>query len=498
MTRSAAGLSLRGRLLFLLKDSIVYGFATALSRAVSLITFPLLSRHFSISEYGIIDYFAVIANFFAILFIFGQDSAVARYYYEHHGQDERRQIISQSLLFQLLLLIFFIPLIFINSESFIISLNLDPSTVELFQIVAIQIPFLLVFNFSQNILKISFARNKFLILTVGAVITQAALIVIAIFYLNAEIKAILIVGLITYMLFALVGLIFIRQWLALPKNLSQLKSMMPFAVPYGFLCLLLALMPTIERGLTNSLLGSVELGLYAAGAKVALLLGIFISAFQIAWEPFALSIYKEPNAPNTYSYVLKIYVFCGCIVTLLLSALAEPLIIILASNRYEGASIVVFPLAMGLAITSTAWITKVGLDISMQSHLNLYANIIAVLFSLLSIWILAPKLGLLGVAIGVMLGQSSHAFFVYWFAQKTYKIDWPIGRVSILIGVTIFFGFVSNSVHSQDFLYLSWVILITGLCILFITGWRVVLTPSDRRAVVSYVLAKILGPSRSR
>ena len=498
MTRSAAKLSLKGRLIFLLKDSILYGFATALSRAVSLITFPLLSRHFSVSEYGIIDYLAVIANMFAILFIFGQDSAVARYFYEHQDRDKRRQIISQSLSFQLLLLIIFAPLIWMFAGEISAFIKLGSHATELFQIIALQIPFLLIFNFSQNILKISFARNSFLFITLGAVITQATLIVLSILYLDASIKIILTAALITYALFAVVGLVFIREWLVMPNDFSLLKRMMPYAIPYGFLCLLLALMPTIERGLTNSLLGADDLGLYAAGAKAALLMGIIISAFQVAWEPFALSIHKESNATETYAYVLKIYVFCVCVVTLLLSTFAEPLIILLASTRYQEAAIVVFPLAMGLAITSTAWITKVGLDISMQSHFNLFANIAAIILSLFSIWILAPILGLLGVAIGVMLGQSSHAAFVYWFAQQAYRIHWPIGLVCILIGTTIFFGLATTIVRNQGFNILPWVILIIGLSTLAAAGWRVVLSLPEREALLRDTLGKIMALSQSR
>lgn len=92
--RSPRGLSQRGRLSFLLKDSALYGGAAAISKSFSIITFPLLARHFSIADYGIIDFFGVLASFIGILVIFGQDSAVARFFFEYEDKDKRQQLIS--------------------------------------------------------------------------------------------------------------------------------------------------------------------------------------------------------------------------------------------------------------------------------------------------------------------------------------------------------------------------------------------------------------------
>jgi O-antigen/teichoic acid export membrane protein len=100
-TNPAGSLSLKGRLHFLLRDATLYGGAAAISKAFALITFPLLARHFSVEEYGVLDYFLVLGSLLAIFFIFGQDSAVARYFYEYEETETRQQLISQSLVFQL-------------------------------------------------------------------------------------------------------------------------------------------------------------------------------------------------------------------------------------------------------------------------------------------------------------------------------------------------------------------------------------------------------------
>ena len=68
-------LNIGQRLRFVARDSALYGGAAALNKAFALITFPLLARHFSVADYGLIDFFSVLAGLLATFFIFGQGSA---------------------------------------------------------------------------------------------------------------------------------------------------------------------------------------------------------------------------------------------------------------------------------------------------------------------------------------------------------------------------------------------------------------------------------------
>ena len=43
------------RLKFLLSDTVVYGLGGALNKVLALFTFPLLTRYFSVEQFGVID-----------------------------------------------------------------------------------------------------------------------------------------------------------------------------------------------------------------------------------------------------------------------------------------------------------------------------------------------------------------------------------------------------------------------------------------------------------
>lgn len=477
-------LSMKGRLGFLLKDSVLYGGAAAIGKAFALITFPLLARHFSVADYGVLDYYLVLASLLVIFFIFGQDSAVARFFYEHEETTARCQLITQSLVFQVAGLAVLMPLLWLSADRLSTALIATPNSVLLFKIVLLQLPFLLLINFSQNLLKWTFARKRFLTMSLGFAVVQAAQLVIAVSVFDVGIPGVLIVSLITNTVFGALGLFFVWQWIARPVGFQYLREMLPFAIPFGMICVVAAFSPTLERTLIATLLGPEQLGLYAAATKIAMLIGLLTSAFQTAWGPFSLSLYKQDNAGQTYNWVLKLFVLGMCGAALVLTLFAQPLIHILATDRYNGAAIVVFPLAMALVIQATSWITEIGISISKRSYLSLYGYAVAVVATFGSILLLVPYLDFLGVGLGVLIGNASRAFVSSWLAQQAHPLPWNYAPVVGTLGLTLLLGSAATELgkyYGQRALSIS---LMLSLLVLLFAGWRILFSRADRIRIV--------------
>jgi O-antigen/teichoic acid export membrane protein len=278
-------------------------------------------------------------------------------------------------------------------------------------------------------------------------------------------------------------LFFVRGWLTVPRGFLQLREILPFAVPYGLICVAAAFVPTMERSLTNQLLGSTDLGLYAVGTKIAMLIGLVVSAFQTAWGPFSLSLYKHADAAQTYNWVLKLFAFGMCVLVFVLSLIAQPLIHLLASDRYAGAAAVVFPLAMSLAIQATSWITEIGIGISKRSHLNLYAYAIYVASTFGGIVLLAPVFGLPGVAFGVLVGYLARALVSSWLAQRVYPLPWHYGSVFAVFLFTLFIGLCAMWGEQRWGHAANGMILSTGVVGLLALGWHLLFSAVDRQRV---------------
>lgn len=489
-SQKISGLNLAGKLRFLLRDATLYGVAGAISKAFALITFPLLARHFSVQEYGVLDYFLVLAGLLAIVFVFGQDSAVARYFYEHESRDDRQQLISQSLVFQLGGVVLLLPILWL-SAGWVTGLLIDAADrVLLYKIILVQLPFLLLINFSQNLLKWTFARARFLMMSLGYTVVHASLLVVAVLVFDVGVVGVLAVSLATSFLFGLLGLFFVREWLVRPRDFGRLREMLPFAAPYGVICVVGSFSPVLERTLTDSLLGVESLGLYAAASKLAMLMSLFVSAFQIAWGPFSLSLYKQADSGQTYNWVFKIFTLTVCLAALLLALLAPPLLTFLATDRYIGALVVVFPLAMGLAIQATGWVSELGITISKRAYLNLYAYAVSVLLTLGAILLFTPALGLLGVGLGVLVGQIAKAVVASWLAQRAYPLPWAYKPVIIVIIATLIGGLLSNWALQQFGVWIGSIFYIASICLVVSLGWLILLT-QDERVRVGALLSQV-------
>ena len=481
-------LSLKGRLCFLLKDSVLYGGAAAISKAFALITFPLLARHFSVEEYGVLDFFLVIGSLLAIFFIFGQDSAVARFFYEYENIETRQQLISQSLIFQLAGLVLLLPLLWLGAEWLTGQIISGTDSVLSFKIVLLQLPFLLLINFSQNLLKWTFARTRFLTISLGYTVVQAALLVVAVLVFDVGIEGVLMVSLTTSLIFGAIGVFFVRKWLIPPRDFKRLREMLPFAIPCGVICIAGAFSPTLERTLTSSLLGSDSLGLYAAATKMAMLMSLLVSAFQTAWGPFSLSLYKQVNAGHTYNWIFKLFALAVCVAALMLTLLAKPLVAILATDRYLGAVVVIFPLAMGLAIQAASWITEIGIGISKRSHLSLYAYAVAIVATLTGILLFTPLFGLLGIGLGVLLGHIAKAVTASWLAQKVYPLPWQYTPVVLLMTLTMMCGLVAIWLGEHLDLLLINFVLGGSILLVIAVGWLLLFSKAERIRIRAFLM----------
>ncbi len=462
---------------------MLYGSSSAISKACGLVTFPILVRHFTPAEYGVLDYFLTLASLLAVLLIFGQDSAVARYFFEYTDRDARRQLISQSLLFQIAGVTLVAPLSWLLADR--ISAALLPSEQvirmsELLRLVLVQLPFLLLINFSQNILKWTFDRARFLTISLGMTLFQSSGILFAVLVFDAGIREVLIVCFAISAVFGTLGLFFVSKWLVWPRGFGYLRELLPFAVPFGVICVIGAITPTLERTLTDRLLGTNDLGLYAAGIKVAMIVGLMEGAFQTAWGPFSLTIHREPDAAHTYNQVLRLFALGICMFVLLLSLFAGLIVQVLASDQYRGASVVVFPVAMGLAIQATSWITDVGIGLSKRSHLNLFPYSVSLGVLLGAIWLLAPILGLFGVGLSVLLGHLTKAVMSSWLAQRAYPLPWSYAPVILLMMATISVGLVATWLGQIYGVRIQAYALAMSIPVIGSTGWRLLFTAKSR------------------
>jgi len=477
---------------FLARDSAVYGLAAAISRLATLLTFPIIVRQLTVSDYGVFDILQVFGGFLTVFLIFGQDSGLARYFFDHDDFETRRELISQSFLIRVVVLAVTLPLVWLVGGKALVLLDIDPSFRPAFEILLLQAPCLVVLNFAVVLLRVTFSRNRFIFLSIGFSFTQAACWLVAILVYDASVRGILLSGLLAAVIYAAIGLYFIRGWLKPTLRLDFVVQMLPYSLPYGAISALRAIVPLIERALVALFLAADALGLYAAGAKITMFYALFAFAFQSAWEPFALSIGKRSDAAATYNLVLKVFVVLACTLVLLLTVAARPLLMVLASEKYVEAAVIVFPLLMALAIESISWITEIGLILQRRTSLKLLGYVLGTLASVLGIVMLAPEFGIVGVSVAVLIGAVVKAVVVTLLAGRVHDLRWDRVNFVQVLPITLIGGALISVVAEKQSAPAAIGCFTVVTIVLFAAAYGMVLT-GDERAKLAGVVRRVRG-----
>ena len=274
-------------------------------------------------------------------------------------------------------------------------------------------------------------------MSVGFVIVQATFIVIGTTTSDLNIKAVLVLYLSSNIIFGILGLILIKDWLTSNFKNNYLKKLIPFAIPIGIICVFDSFIPALERNIIILTLDPEKLGLFSSGAKVAMLISIIVSAFQMAWEPFCTSLHKEKNASITFNFVLITFCFLLCCLLLSIDLISKPILIFLASYKYLNASDLIFPIAMAICIKAISGITEVGISFSKKSYLYLYSHILFIISLLIFLSFLIPKQGLLGVAISLLLAEIVRSLVSSFLAQRVFYLPWTYKPVLLMLTIIL-------------------------------------------------------------
>jgi O-antigen/teichoic acid export membrane protein len=414
-------------------NTLIYGIGLAFTNGIAFLTFPLLARSLNIEDFGIYDLSISIAVLISVIVIFGTDSAVGRLFHELKNYEERKELVTQAFIIQLLIIVLSFILLWSTSKYLIELLKINLNLKIIYELALLQFPFIIFINFSLNILKWSFEKWKFILLSIVASLINLLLLIGALQKNELNLKSIFEIILISKIISAFIALIIIKNWFKRPKGFNYIKEIYTFGYPIGIVCIIDLLIPVLERGVINNLINLENLGQYSAASKIALIIYLFCQAFHSAWGPFSLSIYSSKFAEEIYILVIKIYALMMSILLLIITLIGPSLLEIIAGKEYTTNNILIFALTMNFVVQSTSWIMEIGITISKKTHIALYSHLLYFIFSFLTIYYLTSYFGIIGAAHGVIISQIFRTFIIVWMSQKVYYIKWPFGFLINLI-----------------------------------------------------------------
>ena len=419
----------------LFSDAFLYGFVNAFSKLLSFFLFPLLATYFSVIEYGILDYAQSFTTFIILSITFGMDSALVRFFYDTDKTENRKQLISEIFYFQLILVIIFIVFLIFFKNSVLEMIN---SKIKgIYEILIFQIPFVLIMNFCQNILRWTFQRKLFIIISVSYLTTLLIYCLVGVYILSFDLHEYFLGSLLIQILFSTISLYFISHWIKKVNDIFFLKRILNYAIPLGIVSTLTASYPFLERNLILIYSSEYSFGLYSIIYKYSLIILIIVYSFQIAWGPISYTIYKEKAAEKNFNSVFNIITFIVFQAVLILYYLSDIILPWFFGDKINEMYKLILPLSFTLGIQ--------GITLLLESSIHLSKK---------TIWILATNLLYIGCFLSILIWEEitiNLIIFTMCFSSlikfistglisnNIYKIKWKLGQVLSIISITLMY-----------------------------------------------------------
>jgi len=463
---------MREKIKQLTKDTALYGISTMVGRFLNFLLVPFYTNIFPPTEYGIVANLYALIALLNIFFLYGLDSSYLKYAASDDFQDKKK-VFSSSFLTLIISSIVLTGILF-SAGKYINKIFAVPDQYNYLLTIT---GFIILFDALSVLpfiyLRVARRAGKFSAIKIANIVLSIILNVVLILIMKQGIEAIFISNLIASGITFLILMPDILSQLKIEIDLSVLKRMMKFGIPYLPGGLAAMLMSVIDRPIVEHLTDLKTLGIYNANYKLGIFMMLFVSMFQYAWQPFSLQHAKDKDAKELFSKVFTMFTVAETFILLFLSLFINDLATfsihgksLIGAAYWSGLSIVPIILAgylfNGFYINFSAAIyikeksSAVPLLMGAGAVTNVVANIL-----------LIPILSITGAAIATLAAYAVMAVGYYFVSQKHFPItyEWKkIGNIFfLLIAVAVLF-------YSVRFFGMVQLFYKIGLLLMFIGG----------------------------
>jgi len=405
--------------------------------AAGFISFPILTRIFSVSDYGILGLITTTLLIVTAITKLGFPESIVRFYAEFKSANRLSNFYSTLFLVSgvvgaIVAIIFILVTHFMNNNF------LGRNTSNLLFLVSI-----LIFISSMKLTLHSFLRaeQRTKLYNLISVIHRYGSLSLSIFLAFHFVKG--LYGFYVGQIISGVIILIFLMYISLKRvkinmegfSIDILKDSLKFGFPLIWAELGHLVLNYIDRYLIQLYLGSMSLGLYIAGYNLATYVTeVIIYPINYAMVPIYMSILANKGEEETRIFFTKSFRYFILImfpVTFGFIAVSKDLITFLASTKYAESYNILAYVAIGQAIYACTLILNNGLFIRKKTYLYKDIMIITCLLNIGLNIILIPMFGIIGAAQATLISYIFYTIVITYYAFKEFRF--PIDYAHIML-----------------------------------------------------------------
>ena len=459
------------------KHTLVYGLGNILNRGMTFLLLPFYTNLISTEDYGV---YSLIYSFVAltnVFFIHGMDTAFMRFFIPEKDPVQRKQILNTVYTSIFVSTLILTASIFMLLPHFSEGLLSIPSNSVILGYLT-----LIIFFDGLAFLPIVYYRAvnrpfNYVLIVFVEVVVSLSLNIYFVAYQKMGITGILLSNVISSAAKFLLSSPVLWKEFRFRWDRGLWKDILKYGLPTVPAVFFLILISVSDRFLLKYFLGANDVGLYASGYKIGVVMALLITAFRFAWQPFYLSKGEDPDAPYLFARIFTLFVavtgfiYLG-VSTLLVDLLKMPwgAFYIIAPEYHEGLRAVPFILLGNMLFGLSqnfivgAYIKKKTLYIPIFTGIGFLVNVSANL-----IFLSVLGWGFLSAGYALVLTYIIQGLVIYFTVRRFYPVPYDFIKMAKNYGVLAFLFFLPSILGIHN-LWLNLVLVVAYFPVLDLVG----------------------------
>ncbi len=409
--------------------------SNVLTRGLSLLLLPIITRILTREEYGVIDYLSVLGSLLAVTISLEVNQGMARYLPECVDDMKTRQHYASTTFW---FVIFTNSLLVLGFYIFRASLSqyLLGSMKWKLVIAMAGLSYwsaALVYTVQSLLRWTQRAKVSALLSILVAILTMIFLYLFVVRW-QKGVVGVLFGYVLGQLLSFGIGSYLIRNELGVTFHVQRLKEMLSFSIPLIPSSVGVVVSLYIDRIIIMKVMSLSDVGIYGVGYRVATIVAILMTAFQGALTPLIYAHYKSSATPTSLAKLFRIFVGMALLGLSLLSIFSKHIVSWIAPAAYREAASVIPSLTLAI-LMSNMYIFAPGLDIAKKTSIISVINISTACLNTGLSFILVSYIGIQGAAIATALVATTGFAAYMVFSQRFYYVPHHWG--SLVLGFVL-------------------------------------------------------------
>lgn len=422
------------------------------------ISFPLFTRIFSVSDYGILGLISTTIMIASAFCKMGYPSFIIRYHEEAREKKKIKAfystlILATSIISGVISLVIFLGMALIRDRIPDITPNMTSVIIiSIFatSLIAIMTTFLRADQetYKYNLLII---LQKYLSLAIGIILAVFVIKGIYGFYVGQAIAGVAL----------LISLLYIYRANISIRNNFLSKSIFINSLKYGgplvFAEIGYLFLTYIDRYLIQCYLGPEMLGFYSAGYNLAIYATeLILYSLNFAMGPILMNILQKEGEKEAKVFITKSFKYFAFIIVAVGVAFIEmrtEILGILASEKFLKASEIIPYVVISQIIYASGNVLNAGLYIKQKTYIVTLGVAIGGIVSVASNIYLIPKYGLMGAAYASLISNAANSLFIIYYSHRMFPLRIEIKSIIIYAISGIASYLVLDNIHVGVYVY---------------------------------------------